>query len=66
MEQFPMKEKEPPHPTRSALKQRALERWENEGGVVPNVPTPRPGEMSPGTTPVKDKSSAKGGADDKR
>lgn len=27
---------------RSALKQQASESWENEGGEVPNVPTPQP------------------------
>jgi probable phosphoglycerate mutase len=26
---------------RSALKRRAIDRWENEGGEIPNVPTPR-------------------------
>ncbi len=28
-----------------ALKQRAIDRWEGEGGEVPDVPTPHPGEM---------------------
>jgi hypothetical protein len=27
--------------TPEVSKQRALERWENEGGEIPNVPTPR-------------------------
>jgi hypothetical protein len=51
MGQLPMKDKEPPHTTRSVLKQHALEDWENEGGGIPNIPTPRPGEMLGATGP---------------
>lgn len=46
-----MKEKKPPHTTRSALKQQALEGWENEGGEIPTVPTPRTAEISAHTGP---------------
>ncbi len=31
---------------RSALKRRAIDRWENEGGEIPNVPIPQPMAMS--------------------
>jgi len=34
---------------RRALKQRALERWENEGGEIPHVPTLQPGAMREAT-----------------
>jgi phosphomannomutase len=38
---------------RSVLKQRAIQRWENEGGEIPNVPTPHPGTMSAVRSPGK-------------
>lgn len=44
-----MSANEPPHAARSALKQRALDRWKNEGGEISSVPTARRGEMSAGT-----------------
>ncbi len=53
MGQHPMKEKKPSHTTRSALKQQALEGWENEGGEIPNVPTLQPGAMREATVPRK-------------
>ncbi len=31
---------------RSALKRQAIDRWENEGGEIPNVLTPQPAAMS--------------------
>jgi phosphomannomutase len=42
----PMKKTETTDTTLVALKQRALERWENEGGEIPNVPAPRPAAIS--------------------
>jgi phosphomannomutase len=38
---------------RRALKRRAIDRWENEGGEIPNVPNPRPAAMSAVRRPGK-------------
>ncbi len=37
----------------SALNRRAIDRWENEGGEIPNVPTPQPAAMSAAHRPRK-------------
>ncbi len=39
-----MKEQDRPDASRAAMKQRALERWENEGGEIPDDPARPPGE----------------------
>lgn len=36
-----MKEQDSPDASRAAMKQRALERWENEGGEIPDDPVPQ-------------------------
>jgi len=38
---------------RSAWKRRAIDRWENEGGEIPNVPIPQPAAMSAVRSPGK-------------
>jgi HAD superfamily hydrolase (TIGR01484 family) len=38
---------------RGALKRRAIDRWENEGGEMPNVPMPQPAAMSKVRSPRK-------------
>ncbi len=40
-------------PGRDRLKQRSLGRWENEGGEIPNVPSPQPSAMSAVRRPRK-------------
>ena len=44
---------EPNDGERSGLKRRAIDRWENEGGEIPNVPTPQPAAMSAVRSPGK-------------
>jgi len=41
MEQPEVKAPTPSLTARAALKERALDRWENEGGEIPSVPTPK-------------------------
>ncbi len=48
-----MKETETTDATPVELQLRALERWENEGGEIPNVATPQPAEMCRATGPRK-------------
>jgi hypothetical protein len=45
----PLKKNAPPPAASSHLKQEALESWENEGGEVPDVQSPRTAELSAGT-----------------
>jgi HAD superfamily hydrolase (TIGR01484 family) len=41
------------HGERSALKRRGIDRWENEGGEIPNVAIPQPAAMSAVRSPGK-------------
>jgi hypothetical protein len=58
----PMKEKTPPPAASSNLKQEALESWENEGGEVPDVQSPRAAEISAGTGARKKRHHPRSGA----